>query len=145
VGLYGDFMGNPYMPLHPYIRRSNKQRENRPVMGRNRADVESGVWRTKTTLWSKKVRKAIDVMLHPTTWAGAQGSRLMRTNRDDIIRGAAECTRAAISAPCRICGARPAPHLPKGERGAFCGRHCPACTVQPEIDFEAVALAAELD
>ena len=66
----------------------------------------------------------------------------MKTNSSDVIRGG-ECVYAIISAPCRVCGRRPATHCPVSRIGAYCGRHCPACTATAALDVEAMAIAAD--
>jgi hypothetical protein len=70
----------------------------------------------------------------------------MRTNRDDVTRGAGECYRShGMPGPCRTCGKRVAPlHIPAGEKGGYCPNCCPSCTVSPAIDVEALAGVVEL-
>ena len=74
--------------------------------------------------------------------AAHEKAKTMKTNSSDVIRSG-ECVCATISAPCRICGRRPALHCPATQTGAYCARHCPACSATAALDVEAVVWCAD--
>lgn len=70
----------------------------------------------------------------------------MKTNRDDVIRTAADCRSqiTRMGAPCRVCGRRySVMHFPAEQRGAFCPEHC-GCSIGGIVDHDAVAGALVL-